>query len=367
MKIMEILKAESIIKRYEERFMLNVGQLTISEDEILTCVGPNGSGKSTLVRILSLLEKPDAGSLFFRGREVQDLKGRKRLGVMRKMTVVFQDPVFFGGSVFDNVAAGLNFRGRSSEARNREVRNALRLVGLEALENADVSSLSGGEAQRVAFARSLALNTDLIFLDEPFANLDPQSRKSFQAIVRSALKGTGRSAFLVTHDISEAAYLGDRVAVINEGSIVQVGAPSEVLFKPANAFVARFTGMENLLEGRVLSSSGGVISVDVDGGIIQAVGEEKAGTRVILGLRAEDIGLVPLNQLSMPSSYRNSFEATIERIEPSGGITRVFARCPFFVVAYVTSRSAAEMAIVPGSKVGVRFKATSVHVMGTGF
>ncbi len=364
---MEILKAVSIRKEYENRFTLNVHNLAISEGEILTCVGPNGSGKSTLVRILSLIEKPDAGFIFFRGKEIQDLKGRERLRVLRKMTVVFQDPVFFAGSVFDNVAAGLDFRGLSSKTINREVQNALKLAELDGLADADVSSLSAGEAQKVAFARSIALDTDLIFLDEPFSNLDPQNRKSFQAIVRNVLRSLGRTAFLVTHDISEAAYLGDRVAVINDGSIAQVGPPSEVLFKPANAFIARFTGMENLFEGRVLSSSGGVISVQVDGGVIQAAGEEKAGTRVILGLRGEDIGLVPPEQISLASSYRNSFEAIIERIEPSGGIVRVFAKCPFSVVAYVTSRSATELGIVPGNKVGIRFKATSVHVIGSSF
>ncbi len=364
---MEMLKAVSIKKEYGERFALDIEHLAISEGEILTCVGPNGSGKSTLIRILSLLEQPSAGRLFFRGREVQNLKGRRRLEVLRQMSVIFQDPIFFGRSVYDNVAVGLTFRRLSRAQKDQRVRQAIKEAGLEHLERADVSTLSGGEAQKVAFARAHALNTDLIFLDEPFANLDIEARRSYQAIVKNALKGRGKTAVFVTHDISEAAYLGDRVAVINEGSIVQAGAPSEVLFKPANAVVARFTGMENLLDGVVSSSSVGILTVRVDGGTIQAVGEEKAGTRLILGLRAEDIGLVPKDQLRLPSSFRNSYEAIVERVEPAGAVTRVFVKCPFSLVSYVTSRSAVEMGIVPGERIGVRFKATSVHVMGSGF
>src|SRR5690606_20600959 len=237
-----VLSAEGLQRRYGGRLVLDVDRIDVRRSEVLAVLGPNGAGKSTLFRLLLLLERPDAGRIHFEGRAVSP--GDR--AAMRRMAGVFQRPMLFAGSVESNVALGLRARGVPRRERARRVAEALAWVGLERLAHVPVGTLSGGEAQRVALARALVVEPDVLLLDEPTANLDVTVRRRFREDLERLVRQRAGAVVLITHDPAEAFAIADRVAVIQEGRIVQVGTPTDVVMDPATPFVAAFTGAELL-------------------------------------------------------------------------------------------------------------------------
>ena len=243
--------------------MVSVDSLQIYEQEVLAILGPNGAGKTTLFRLLALLEQPDAGSVRYFGKKVDihDLAARRRTAA------VFQRPLLFQGSVEDNIGFGLRFR--------RLPRAEVKTEGPSApwsswasphLAEADMRTLSGGELQRVALARALALEPEILFLDEPTSNLDVHVRRRFREDLRRVVDSLAATVIIITHEHSEALALAQRVAVIQEGSVVQIGTPEEVFTHPQNAFVADFTGAETIWHGEVVACEQGLCTVRTRGG-----------------------------------------------------------------------------------------------------
>jgi len=208
---------------YGGRTAVDIERLEVRAGELLAVIGPNGAGKSTLLRVLGLLERPAAGSIAFRGRTVAP---GERLDARRQMASVFQDPLLVDATVFDNVALGLRFRGLSRGEIAPRVRNWMRRFGIEHLATRRSRTLSGGEAQRTALARALVLQPALLLLDEPFSALDQPTREALIADLGSILRHDRITTVLVTHDRGEALTLGDRVATMMDGRIVQVDAAS---------------------------------------------------------------------------------------------------------------------------------------------
>lgn len=332
-------------------------------EETLVVLGPSGSGKSVLLRILNLLEPPTAGTISFNGEEVHLLKRSRRLEVSRRMAMVFQDPLLFRGKVRDNVAYGLKVRGASTAEREARVDKMLEMVGLDGLSGNHVWTLSGGEAQRVAVARALVIEPELLLLDEPFANLDPPARRELQDETRNILHHSGRTAVFVTHDREEAARMGDRIMVLDGGRIAQEGSARDIFYQPESEFVARFVGVDNIYRGVVIGSSDGVARVSVEGGVLEAMSDRDSGARVTLGIRPEDVTLVPASEIGIPASSRNAFVGRVTGIELSGPVARVTIDCPFPLVALVTRRSLEELGIEVGAESGARFKAVAVAVI----
>ena len=360
-----ILQATGLEKTYVDRTVVDVGDLAVRRGELLVVLGPSGSGKSVLLRMLNLLEEPTAGTILFDGREVQGLSGRERTEVGRRMAMIFQAPLLFRGTVEQNVSYGLKVRGVPPVSRAGPVRETLEGVGLADLAQNSVATLSGGEAQRVSVARALVLKPDLLFLDEPFANLDVPTRHSLQAELREILHERGISAVFVTHDQEEAARLGDRILVLHDGRIAQEGSARDIFYKPENEFVARFVGVDNIYRGRVVSAEGeGHAHVSVDGAILEVLTDSEAGGEVTLGLRPEDVTLVPSEDVGAPASSRNAFVGKITGVELRGPMVRVNLECPFPLEALITRRSFEEMGIEVGGDLGARFKTVAVVVIG---
>jgi iron(III) transport system ATP-binding protein len=221
--------------------------LEIRRGELMAVLGPSGCGKTTLLRLIAGFERPDAGRIAVGGRELAGpacfvAPERRRIGI------VFQDYALFPHlSVESNVAFGLERRPR--EERDRLTRRTLELVGLQHKAARHPHELSGGERQRVALARALAPGPELILLDEPFSSLDATLRAGLRREVELILRDAGATALLVTHDQEEALSLADRLAVMREGRIVQVGTPQEVYGRPANRWTAGFVGEVNVLAG----------------------------------------------------------------------------------------------------------------------
>jgi iron(III) transport system ATP-binding protein len=220
--------------------------LTVERGEILSILGPSGCGKTTTLRMIAGLETPTSGKIHFNGKDITSLPARSR-----NIGLVFQNYALFPHlNVFENVAFGLRTRRLKPEtAVEQRVRAALANVRMDTYEKRPVHQLSGGQQQRVALARALAIEPDLLLLDEPLSNLDPSLREDLRDQIRSIIRKLNMTAVFVTHDQQEALSLADRIAIMENGVCHQVGTPDEVYNRPANTFVARFLGSANVVPG----------------------------------------------------------------------------------------------------------------------
>lgn len=215
----------NLVKRYGEREACHIDGLEIYRGEVLGIIGPSGSGKSTLLRMLNLLEDSTSGSLVFDSKDLTDASSAP-LATRRRMTMVFQNPILFNTSVLNNVAFGLKLRGVKSASEQAE--SLLNRLGLTKLAREHASTLSYGEAQRVALARALILQPEVLFLDEPTANLDPYNVGLIEDMVEEANKEQNTTIVLVTHNVFQARRVAHRVALLLEGRVVEVGPTEEV-------------------------------------------------------------------------------------------------------------------------------------------
>ncbi|GIV65676.1 MAG: ABC transporter ATP-binding protein [Chloroflexota bacterium] len=254
-----------------------------NEGEILAVVGPSGCGKTTTLRLIAGFERPDRGEIRMQGR----LLSNEQTFVppeKRQIGVVFQDYALFPHlTVYENVAFGL--RRQPPQEVNQRVSEMLDLVGLIHLAKRMPHELSGGERQRVALARALAPRPQVLLLDEPFSSLDMDLRLKLREEVRRLLKGLQLTAVFVTHDQEEALFMGDRLAVMNQGVVQQFDLPERIFSQPVNPFVAEFMGNANFLPGRVVSEG-----IETEIGLIPQRVPLPAGSSVELAVRADDIG-----------------------------------------------------------------------------
>jgi len=225
---MAFLEVRSLSKNIGSAEILKGIDLTVERGEILGLIGPTGSGKTTLLRLVNLLDEPSTGSILFDGREVSGRPEREKLAARRRMAMVFQKPVMFKASVEENVSFGLKMRGRDdAEGMRDRVKEALAAVGLSGYESRDANTLSGGEMQRIALARAIILQPELLLLDEPTANLDPRSAASIDSLLQS-LAGGRTAVILATHNMQQCRKLADSVAVLQAGRLVAVGKGDEI-------------------------------------------------------------------------------------------------------------------------------------------
>lgn len=358
-----VIEAIGLKKVFGDRTVVDLEHLAVEPGEILAVLGPSGSGKSVLLRMLNLLETPTHGTVRFHGEEIQGLQGRDRVEVARRMAMIFQDPLLFRGSVAANIGYGLKIRKVSAEERDARVREILEVVGLSELADTYVSTLSGGEAQRVAVARALVIEPEVLLFDEPFANLDLPTRHRLQEESKSILSGRDITAVFVTHDQEEAARMGDRILVLHDGKAEQLGTARDIFYDPTTEFVARFVGMDNIFEGVVESVEHGHARIAVSDNIFEVMSDRAPGEHVMLGLRPEDVTLVMPSDAGALESSRNVFVGTVVKVEKRGPLASVELECPFKLHALITRRSQEEMQIEPGVTMGVRFKATAVAVI----
>jgi len=347
--------------------ILDVPYVAIKEGEVLSLIGPNGAGKTTLLQTLAHLVTPFDGHVLFRGRRVGE--DMPVLSYRRALAVAFQEPLLFDTTVFANVASGLKIRGLGRSAIGDTVMEYLCLFGIAHLSDRSARSLSGGEAQRTSLARAFATKPEVIFLDEPFASLDPGSREPLVDDVRAVLKKTRTTAVLVTHDLMEALRLSDRMAVMGRGRIHQVDAPGEVMSRPADEFVASFLGAGTILTGQVEESRGDTFAVAVGDKKIESIGNLAAGETVSIYIRPENVTL-SMDSGSEPSaqltSARNVFPATVVRVTTLGFYEKIHLDCGFPLVSYVTQQSREALRLGEGRHVFASFKATAVHVVRRG-
>ena len=276
------VRCEGITKKYGAVTALHDLSLTVERGEILAVIGPSGCGKTTALRLIAGFEQPDTGTV-----EIgQRLVSGPRVFLppeQRQIGMVFQTYALFPHlTVAENVAYGLH----RFDAKNRErqVRHVLRLVGLSDLHARMPHEISGGQQQRVALARALAPEPAVVLLDEPFSNLDASLRRAMRDEVRAILRTSGATAIFVTHDQEEALFMGDCVAVLNQGRLEQLGSPEEIFHAPATRFVADFMGNTDFLPGEVAAE--GILT---EIGLVKQRVDLPVGSPVELAVRADDV------------------------------------------------------------------------------
>ncbi len=359
-----IIEGKGLLVKRGGALTVDVPSIDVKQGEVLSVIGPNGAGKTTLLQVLAHL-LPFEGEILFRGRKV----GRDCpvLAYRRSLAMVFQEPLLFDTTVYENAASGLKIRGVKKAAVRDAVMEALSRFGIIGLKDRSARSLSGGEAQRATLARAFAVRPEVMLLDEPFSSLDPMSREPLIEDMETAVRTTGTTTVLVTHDLMEALRLSDRIAVMSGGRVLQAGPAEEVMNAPADEFVASFVGAGSLLRGQVDGSGGDTAVITVAGMQIEAAGRIARGEKVTLYIRPENVTLSVLDghdgEGPRLTSARNIFPGIVTRVASMGFYQKVSLDCGFPLVSYITGESREALSVTEGRRLTVSFKATAVHVI----
>ena len=356
---MPILETVNLFQTLNQREILKNINLKVNKGEVLAIIGPTGAGKTTLLRLLNTLELPSFGKIIIDSTETSKSAG-SRLELRRKMAFVLQKPVVFNMSVFDNIAVGLKWRKTEKNEIKRKTNEMLEAIGLPDYANRNARTLSGGETQRVAIARAVINEPEILLLDEPSANLDPISSAQTEEFILSMIRKYQITTIMATHDMAQGQRMADRVAVILNGEIIQTGNWYQVFNRPASRDIAYFVGVENIIDGEIISAQDELVTIKVDGALIEAISDYPVREKVSVCIRPEDI---TISTTRTSTSARNLFAGTIIKTVSSGALTRVTIDCGFTLVVLVTSRSANELDLVKGKEVFASFKATAIHVI----
>ena len=339
-------------KRFKQASVLEDINFDVAEGESLVLLGASGSGKTTILRIIAGLELPDTGRVILHGKDVTDLPARER-GV----GVIFQAYALFPRmTVEKNIAYGLKIRHHARKERRETVNRLIELVQLDKHRKKYPSQLSGGQQQRVAIARTLAYKPQVLLFDEPFGALDAQTRVHLRREIRALLKQVKVPSIFITHDQEEALELGDRIAVLNDGHLEQVGTPDEVYNHPATEYVATFLGAANLLLGVVTAGF-----VEIGTARLPAEKETRKfrdGQSVKLVFRPEDVCLSP--DASLGEGCRRLANGVIEEVNFVGSYERLNVRLDL-----ATRPQTGELAPVYQVTINTLEKMTGVPILAT--
>ncbi len=301
-----MLTIKDLHKSYGSKKVLENFSLELPEGEILVLLGPSGSGKSTLLKLIAGLEPMDQGEIFWEGRNLQDVPTHKRgIGYM------FQDYALFPHrKVAGNVAFGLEMAGKNEARIDQRVSEVLKMLSLEGFEKRDVATLSGGEQQRVALARSLAPKPKLLLLDEPLGSLDRALREELGSDLGRILRASRQSSIYVTHDQEEAYAIADRIVLLDEGRIAQIGAPQELYHSPKSKFVAKFLGLENIFSAQIRAGRNGKFAQTALGTFPVAEESEEGQASLLLRpdrIRMDDKGEMLFRGRLLRNSFRGRY------------------------------------------------------------
>jgi spermidine/putrescine transport system ATP-binding protein len=357
------IELRDIYKYFGEVPAVNGVSLTVRQGEFLTLLGPSGCGKTTTLRMIGGFELPSAGEISIEGEPMG-----ARPPYRRPVNTVFQNYALFPHmTVGQNVAYGLEMSGVPKPERQQRVAAALEMVRLPHVENRKPSELSGGQQQRVALARALVNRPAVLLLDEPLGALDLKLRKAMQLELKQLNREVGATFVYVTHDQEEALTMSDRIAVMSEGRILQLGTPDEIYERPRSRFVADFIGQTNFLEVDVTGSDGQLVDVNLAGsGTLRARASEGAAAagRMTLAVRPEKISLLadlPGNE----APGRNRLDGRLEEIVYVGTHTQYLLRLPGgqVLTVYRQNRAVGDVEHRAGEMVTVVFNPQSTSLL----
>jgi spermidine/putrescine ABC transporter ATP-binding subunit len=299
------LEIRDLVKRYTAKSVVGPLSFSVAAGEFVSLLGPSGCGKTTTLRCIAGFETPDEGGILLEGARIEKLPPNRR-----NVGLVFQTYALFPHlTIFENVAFGLRLRRTPAPQVKERVGQALALVGLPDLAERYPRELSGGQQQRIAIARSVVLEPRILLFDEPLSNLDFKLRLAMRTELRELQRRLGKTTVYVTHDQGEALALSDRIVVMSNGRIEQIGPPREIYERPANAFVADFIGNSNLIVATVVAVEGDATLIRSERGLaLRAAGTRaKVGDRVVAMIRPEHVRLMPASD----RADQNGFPARI--------------------------------------------------------
>lgn len=345
-----MIRIKDLSKDWKEFTLKNIN-LEVEKGEYFVILGPTGAGKTLLLETIAGFYFPDSGEIRIEGHDVTDLPPE-----LRQIGFIYQDYSLFPHlNVEQNIQFGLKLRKTQDTKRVNEIMNWLKISHLA---HRYPATLSGGEQQKVAIARAIAIEPSILLLDEPLSALDLRARDYLREELKRVKAEFGITMVHVTHDQTEAMILADRIAVMMNGEIEQVGTPYEIFNKPLNEEIGDFVGVENILHGVVQDNENGIAKIEVDmGANIFAVSEYYAG-EVKVFLRPEDI---ILSVSRGDSSARNVMGGRITELQDMGPLTRV--KLDTKLVALITKQSRESLELRIGAEIYAAFKATSVHVV----
>jgi spermidine/putrescine transport system ATP-binding protein len=307
-----------LTKRFDDVEAVKSISLDVAPGEFFSLLGPSGCGKTTTLRLIAGFERPTSGRILLDGEDMSSTPPHKR-----NVNTVFQSYALFPHlDVFGNVAFGLRFTSAAKDEVQRRVGEALNLVRLDALARRRPNQLSGGQQQRVALARALVLNPSVLLLDEPLGALDAKLRKTLQVELKALQEDVGVTFIYVTHDQEEALTMSDRLAVMSDGHIEQIGSPRDVYEQPSNAYVADFLGVSNLMDGVAVGGEGGGVRVRLgDFDLVAKAGDVSTRGPVKVVVRPERVRIQPHG-----ATGNNRVPAMVERAVYVGATTQLLVR-----------------------------------------
>jgi len=333
-----MISLENVSKKFKDFSIKNLS-LNIKKGEYFVLLGPSGAGKTLVLELMAGLIRPDSGN-------ISGLDGIKK-------GLIYQDYMLFPHlNVFGNIAYGLKVRKIAKEEIILSAKKTAEELGIAGFLNRPVDTLSGGEKQRLAIARALAVKPDVLLLDEPTAALDFSTRSQIQALFLRLHRKYQSTFVHVTHDFEEALALGDRIALLIDGQIVQVGSPDEVFKNPATAKAADFLGYKNIFSGRIKDNF-------LDLGTLKIFTVVEKAEHAYIAIRSDDIILSPGH---LRSSARNSFPGKIIRLIPRLSSIEVVVDAGIPFHAEITQKSLSEMNLQEGKPIWLTFKAASIRV-----
>ena len=341
---MRLIELKGISKNFGDTQVLRNVDLYIRKKEFLTLLGPSGCGKTTMLRIIGGFEFPTEGKVLFEGKDITDVPPYRR-----RVNTVFQKYALFTHmNVFDNIAFGLKLKKMGKQEIARRVGRMLELVNMEGYEKRWADSLSGGQQQRIAIARALVNEPEVLLLDEPLGALDLKLRRQMQEEIKGLQKELGIAFLYITHDQEEALNMSDRIGILHEGRLEQLGTPEEIYERPTSRFAAEFIGQSTLLPCRVLAVGTEGMTLDFAG--------QKLPARATSGFRAGDEALVCLRNervacLSPEAAAEAALPGTLVSRHYAGGSVRYVIELDAGSRVVCVAPSAGDAAFRPGQRV----------------
>ena len=333
-------------------FSLREVNLDVDSGEYFIILGPTGAGKTVLVETIAGLHPVVKGTVSVDGRDITNLQPERR-----GLGIVYQDHVLFPHlSVWENVAFGLKSARRPERDIRPKVEKVAQLVNIDHLLQRKPRGLSGGERQRVSLARALATEPKVLLLDEPLSALDPEAREKMQQQLADIHRRVNVTIIHVTHDFEEALSLGKRVAVLNKGQVVQVGAPDDIMRRPNSEFVASFALARNLFRGEVVGSEDNV-AVDIGGALVKAQTALKGSVHV--SIRPEDVFI---SREQVKSTAGDSFKGVIAEVVDKGSVIYVAVNVPPRFTCLVSRQAFGELDLKTGMDVYITLRTSALHV-----
>jgi putative spermidine/putrescine transport system ATP-binding protein len=343
---MSFLNLTGIQKAYGPNKVVKDFDLSVERGEFVTFLGPSGCGKTTTLRMIAGFESPTEGSIRINGKDVTGLRANRRA-----IGMVFQAYALFPNmTVVQNIGFGLKVAGKPATELKARVDEMLTMIKLPQLADRYPYQLSGGQQQRVSLARALAPSPQILLLDEPLSALDARIRVSLREEIRALQRKLGITTIFVTHDQEEALSMSDRIVVMNEGAIEQVGTPSEIYNAPLSRFVASFVGTLNLIDGKIVDASVGAVDID---------GQRATTRRKLNGAKPGDVLAMALRpealRLGAGDDDRNTLAGVIEDVSFLGAVVRVRVRLAQAAIIVDTFNSGANDLPARGASIAINF------------